>query len=586
MAGTLPISVAERRLTVTRWDLLAVLLVLGVMVFLAEASRHLLAPLTDLQMTPISLDPANLPEYAARTTLRMLAALVLSLVFTFTYATLAAKNKHAELLLVPLLDILQSVPILGFISVTVVFFMSLVPGRVLGAEFAAVFAIFTSQAWNMAFSFYQSLRTVPTELVEASHVFRLSPWMRFWRLDVPFAMPQLIFNMMLSMSGSWFFVVASEAISVGNTTITLPGVGSYIALAIEQRSLVAVAWAIGTMLVVILLYDQLLFRPLVAWSDRFRFEQEAGALPPRSWVLDVLRRSGVVARLGDQLSLVWRRSLPRRLLHSNAKPTNAKPTNAKPMVARPDRDDRWIAPLWTAAVAALALLAIWQIGRFIADGVNLAEVGKALLLGVATLVRVVVLIAIASVIWVPIGVAIGIRPHLSNLIQPVAQFLAAFPANLLFPIAVSAIVAFRLNPDIWLSPLMILGTQWYILFNVIAGAAAIPAELRDAGTNLQVHGWLWWRKIGLPAVFPYYVTGAITASGGSWNASIVAEVATWGDVRLQANGLGAYIAVATEAGDFHRIVLGIVIMSSFVVVINRAFWRPLYWYAERKFRLG
>jgi NitT/TauT family transport system permease protein len=403
---------------------------------------------------------------------------------------------------------------------------------------------------------------------------------------VPFAMPQLIFNMMLSMSGSWFFVVASEAISVGNTTITLPGVGSYIALAIEQRSLVAVAWAIGTMLVVILLYDQLLFRPLVAWSDRFRFEQEAGALPPRSWVLDVLRRSGVVARLGDQLSLVWRRSLPRRLLHSSAKPTNAKPTNAKPMVARPDRDDRWIAPLWTAAVAALALLAIWQIGRFIADGVNLAEVGKALLLGVATLVRVVVLIAIASVIWVPIGVAIGIRPHLSNLIQPVAQFLAAFPANLLFPIAVSAIVAFRLNPDIWLSPLMILGTQWYILFNVIAGAAAIPAELRDAGTNLQVHGWLWWRKIGLPAVFPYYVTGAITASGGSWNASIVAEVATWGDVRLQANGLGAYIAVATEAGDFHRIVLGIVIMSSFVVVINRAFWRPLYWYAERKFRLG
>jgi NitT/TauT family transport system permease protein len=457
---------------------------------------------------------------------------------------------------------------------------------VLGAEFAAVFAIFTSQAWNMAFSFYQSLRTVPTELVEASHVFRLSPWMRFWRLDVPFAMPQLIFNMMLSMSGSWFFVVASEAISVGNTTITLPGVGSYIALAIEQRSLIAVAWAIGTMLVVILLYDQLLFRPLVAWSDRFRFEQEAGALPPRSWVLDVLRRSGVVARLGDQLSLVWRRSLPRRLLHSSAKPTNAKPTNAKPMVARPDRDDRWIAPLWTAAVAALALLAIWQIGRFIADGVNLAEVGKALLLGVATLVRVVVLIAIASVIWVPIGVAIGIRPHLSNLIQPVAQFLAAFPANLLFPIAVSAIVAFRLNPDIWLSPLMILGTQWYILFNVIAGAAAIPAELRDAGTNLQVHGWLWWRKIGLPAVFPYYVTGAITASGGSWNASIVAEVATWGDVRLQANGLGAYIAVATEAGDFHRIVLGIVIMSSFVVVINRAFWRPLYWYAERKFRLG
>jgi NitT/TauT family transport system permease protein len=574
MAWTLPISVAERRLTLSRWDLLAVLLVLGVMVFLAEASRHLLAPLSELKMTPISLDPANLPEYAARTTLRMLAALVLSLVFTFTYATLAAKNKHAELVLVPLLDILQSVPILGFISVTVVFFMSLAPGRVLGAEFAAVFAIFTSQAWNMAFSFYQSLRTVPVELVEASRVFRLSPWMRFWRLDVPFAMPQLIFNMMLSMSGSWFFVVASEAISVGNTTITLPGVGSYIALAIEQRSLSAVAWAIGTMLIVILLYDQVLFRPLVAWADRFRFQHEAGALPPKSWVLTVLRRSGTVETLGDRLSLVWRRSFYR----------GAGPM--KPMIIAPDRENKLFLALWRVVVTLVVLVVLWEIGRFIIEAVNLAEVAKAFLLGLATLLRVTVLIALASVIWVPIGVAIGIRPHLSNVVQPVAQFLAAFPANLLFPIVVSGIVAFHLNPDIWLSPLMILGTQWYILFNVIAGANAIPVELRDVGTNLQVRGLLWWRKIGLPAVFPYYVTGAITASGGSWNASIVAEVASWGNVHLEAKGIGAYIASATEAGDFHRIVLGIVVMSAFVVAINRAFWRPLYWYAERKFRLG
>jgi NitT/TauT family transport system permease protein len=574
MAWSLPVSVAERRLTLSRWDLFAVLLVLGVMVFLAEASRDLLAPLSELKMTPISLDPANLPEYAARTTLRMLAALVLSLVFTFTYATLAARNKHAELVLVPLLDILQSVPILGFISVTVVFFMALAPGRVLGAEFAAVFAIFTSQAWNMAFSFYQSLRTVPVELVEASRVFRLSPWMRFWRLDVPFAMPQLIFNMMLSMSGSWFFVVASEAISVGNTTITLPGVGSYIALAIEQRSLSAVAWAIGTMLIVILLYDQVLFRPLVAWADRFRFQHEAGALPPKSWVLTVLRRSGAVETLGDRLSFVWRRSFYR----------GAAPT--KPMITAPERENKLFLGLWRAIVLLVVLLVLWEIGRFIIEGVNLAEVAKAVLLGLATLLRVTVLIAIASLIWVPIGVAIGIRPHLSNVVQPVAQFLAAFPANLLFPIVVSGIVAFRLNPDIWLSPLMILGTQWYILFNVIAGANAIPIELQDVGTNLQVRGLLWWRKIGLPAVFPYYVTGAITASGGSWNASIVAEVASWGNVHLEANGIGAYIASATEAGDFHRIVLGIVVMSAFVVAINRAFWRPLYWYAERKFRLG
>src|SRR6266403_1545453 len=243
----------------SRWDVLAFIVVIGLIAFLGETSRGLSAPLSQLEITPLSLDPSHLPEYAARTTFRMLAGLALSLTFTLTYATWAAKSERAGKLLVPILDILQSVPILGFISVTVVFFMSLAPGRVLGAEFAAVFAIFTSQAWNMAFSFYQSLRTVPSELVEASRNFGLSPWMRFWRLDVPFAMPQLIWNMMVSMSGSWFFVVASEAISVGNTTITLPGVGSYIALAIEQRSLVAVAWAIGTMLVVILLYDQLLF---------------------------------------------------------------------------------------------------------------------------------------------------------------------------------------------------------------------------------------------------------------------------------------------------------------------------------------
>src|SRR5271166_3871757 len=278
----------------TRWDVLAFIVVLGLIAFLGETSRGLFAPLSQLEITPLSLDPVHLPEYAARTTFRMLAGLVLSLIFTLTYATWAAKSERAGKLLVPLLDILQSVPILGFISITVVFFMSLAPGRVLGAEFAAIFAIFTSQAWNMAFSFYQSLRTIPIELEEAARNFRLSPWMSFWRLDVPFATPQLIWNMMMSMSGSWFFVVASEAISVGNTTVTLPGIGSYIALAIEHRDLAAVCWAIGTMLVVILIYDQVLFRPLVAWADRFRFEQEPGIVPPESWALNVMRRSRLV----------------------------------------------------------------------------------------------------------------------------------------------------------------------------------------------------------------------------------------------------------------------------------------------------
>jgi NitT/TauT family transport system permease protein len=575
MRVNVPISVGGWARLFSRWDVLAILLVLGLLIFLAEASRNLLAPLAELQQRPVSLNPANLPEYAARTTLRMLVAMVVSLVFTFTYATLAAKNKRAERILIPLLDILQSVPILGFISVTVIFFMALAPGRVLGAEFAAIFAIFTSQAWNMAFSFYQSLRTVPVELTEASRCFRLSPWMSFWRVDVPFAMPQLIWNMMMSMSGSWFFVVASEAISVGNTTVTLPGVGSYIALAIERQNLAAVWWAIGAMLIVILIYDQVLFRPLVAWADRFRFEQEAGVLPPRSWVFDVLRRSRLVDRATRPFSWLWRRSL-----HANWRRRKAM---VEPL---PRYRAGWTAFLWDAVVLVAVIFALLLLTRFAAQGVTLTDLGTTLLLGLATLTRVVVLIAIASLIWVPIGVWVGTRPRVANMVQPVAQFLAAFPANLLFPIFVSIIVVWKLDPNIWLSPLMILGTQWYILFNVIAGAAAIPAEMRAVGDNLHVRGWLWWRRIALPAIFPYYVTGAITASGGSWNASIVAEVASWGNEHLHAAGLGAYIAHETELGDFHRIVLGIAVMSLFVVVINRTFWRPLYFYAERKFRLG
>jgi len=575
MRVNVPISVGGWVRLFSRWDVVAILLVLGLLIFLGEASRHLFEPLAELQKQPPSLDPRHLPEYAARTTLRMLVAMVFSLIFTFTYATFAAKNKYAERILVPLLDILQSVPILGFISITVVFFMELAPGRVLGAEYAAIFAIFTSQAWNMAFSFYQSLRTVPTELEEASRSFRLRPWMTFWRLDVPFAMPQLIWNMMMSMSGSWFFVVASEAISVGNTTVTLPGIGSYIALAIERRDLGAVWWAIGAMLVVILIYDQLLFRPLVAWADRFRFEQEAGMLPPRSWVFDVLRRSRLVDRATEPFAVLWRLSLrPRRV------------DTASPVKTAARRNNGWIGYLFGLLAVAVSAYLVWCVADFFIGTITLGDVGTTLLLGLATLIRVVVLIAIASVIWVPIGVWVGTHPRVANMVQPVAQFLAAFPANLLFPIFVSVIVVWRLDPNIWLSPLMILGTQWYILFNVIAGASALPAELRACGANFRVRGWLWWRRIALPAVFPYYVTGAITASGGSWNASIVAEVASWGNQHLQAAGLGAYIAHETDAGDFHRIVLGIIVMSLYVVVVNRVFWRPLYYYAERKFRLG
>jgi NitT/TauT family transport system permease protein len=557
----------------TRWDVIAILVVVGLVVFLGEASRGLLAPLASVRSPEISLDPALLPWYAARTTLRMFAALALSLVFTLTYATWAAKSPRAGKLLIPLLDILQSVPILGFISLTVVFFLSLVPGRVLGAEFAAIFAIFTSQAWNMAFSFYQSLRTVPEELTEAARSFHLSAWMRFWQLEVPFALPGLIWNAMMSMSGGWFFVVASESISVGRTSVALPGVGSYIAAAIEQRNLPAIGLAIATMLVVILLYDQLMFRPLVAWVDGLRFEQDPGGRPPRSWALTAMRRSRLV-------------SFVTGAFHAGVRWTTWALPRRSPGLRQRDANEQRATVLWSAVTLVLVAGSIWLIARKLFPATSASEVLTTCRLALLTMVRVVILIAIASLVWVPIGIWVGLRPRIAEIVQPVAQFFAAFPANLLFPLAVFAIVTWKLNPNVWLSPLMILGTQWYILFNVIAGATAMPGELRNAADNLQVRGWLWWRKVALPAVFPFYVTGAITASGGSWNASIVAELASWGRTQVQADGLGAYIARATAEGDFHRIVLGIATMCLFVVAINRAFWRPLYYYAERRFRLG
>ena len=566
------VSISSRYLP-SRWDMLAALLVLGFIVLFASTSQILLEPLARLETTPISLAPSALPEYAIRTSLRMLIAMCASLVFTFTYATWAAKSPRAGSLLIPLLDILQSVPILGFISITVVFFLSLAPGRVFGAELAAVFAIFTSQAWNMAFSFYQSLRTVPEELTEAGKLFGLNAWARFWRIDVPFGMPSLIWNMMMSMSGGWFFVVAAEAISVGHTTVSLPGIGSYIATAIAARDMHAIGYAILTMLIVILIYDQLLFRPLVAWADRFRFDQDESEERPESWALAVFRRSNLI----DALSAPFA-----RFMHWSYRLAPPAPLGKR---VRQRTQGPLGDVLWYSIIALLGLLALWETVRFVGP-ISLSDIFHVLGLGLITLIRVSVLIALASVIWTPVGVIVGMRPRLARIVQPVAQFLAAFPANLLFPVAVSAIVLFHLDPDIWLSPLMVLGTQWYILFNVIAGASLLPRELRDAGTNFGVKGWLWWRKVALPSVFPFYVTGAITASGGSWNAAIVAEVASWGDHTLRAHGLGAYIAGATAAGDFHRIVLGIAVMSFLVTVVNRAFWRPLYQYAERKYRLG
>jgi NitT/TauT family transport system permease protein len=569
-----PLGLGGEGILPNLYDLAIFVLIAGVFVLIAHGAHEMAAPAVRLASEPITLDPANLPEYALRTTLRMFAAILVSLLFTFVVATLAAKSRKAELVIVPALDILQSVPVLGFLTFTVVFFLGLFPGSEFGAECAAIFAIFTSQAWNMAFSFYQSLRTVPRDLDEVSRHFQLSPWLRFWRLEAPFAAPGLIWNTMMSMSGGWFFVVASEAITVGDTTVKLPGIGSWLAVAIDAKDIHAVILAVLVMAAVILAYDQLLFRPIVAWADKFRFEQTAAPQRPHSWVYDLWRRGKVVRRVSPAIG--WAAALISRLPLGFARPAKARRKSAAGSLL-----DR----LWLVAVLAVVAYALWHIVLFTHASLSAQDLLTAIGLGLLTLLRVAVLIALASLIWVPIGVWIGLRPGVATRVQPVAQFLAAFPANVLFPMAVVVIVREHLDPDIWLSPLMVLGTQWYILFNVIAGASAFPTDLREASTLFRLRTWQWWRKVIVPGILPYYVTGALTASGGSWNASIVAEVASWGDTKLRAAGLGSYIADASAAGDYPQVVLGIVVMSVMVVTCNRLIWRPLYRLAERRFRL-
>ena len=575
----LPVVAWPARLRPNFWDLIALPLVIGLIALIAWASREMSVPYVGGQEIQISLDPWKLPEYGLRTVLRMGIALLVSLIFSLAYAALAAKSRRAEKLLIPVLDILQSVPILGFLSITVTGFIAMFPGSLLGYECAAIFAIFTSQAWNMTFSLYQSFMGVPNDLREAARMYHLSPWASFWQLEVPYAIPQLVWNMMMSMSGGWFFVVASEAITVADQNTTLPGIGSYIALASKQGDIKAVGYAILAMLAFILIYDQLLFRPLLAWSQRFKVEAITEGEGERAWFLTMLQRAGffqLVASLGEELGDFWSRIAHR------SKPPPIKIAFYERHSERITVALDWV---WNIALAALAAYALYEVVTFVSTELGLREVWHVFLLAVATFIRVSILIALASLIWVPVGVWIGLRPPIAHRAQPIVQFLAAFPANLFFPIFVSAIRDYHLNVEIWLSILMILGAQWYILFNVIAGTLALPTDYAYVASNLGVSRWLWWRRLILPGIFPAYITGAITASGGAWNASIVSEVAQWGDDKFVATGVGAYIAQWTATGDFPRIVLGITMLSLFVLTFNRLFWRRLYTLAEERLRL-
>ena len=555
-----------------RWDWMALPIILGIIFFLAFGASQMATPYQVGMPLQITLDPLYLPYYLLRTTLRMMTALFLSLIFSFVFAALAARYRLAEKIMVPALDILQSIPVLGFLTITVTGFIALFPGSLLGVECAAIFAIFTSQAWNMAFSMYQSMRTVPSDLREAARIFHLSSWQRFWRLELPFAMPALLWNMMMSMSGGWFFVVACETITVNNHHIQLPGIGSYIAYAIDQENYIAMGWAILAMLIGILMYDQLFFRPLIAWANKFKYEQTGDQGGQESWFLTLLRRTNSVQGITEKLMNYFERGLA--LFKKNYDGTS--------IMARPERHNPMVERVSDAIIAALVMFACWKVGSYIHSAVGWGEVFRVFWYGILTLIRVIVMITLASLVWVPVGVWIGMNPKYSERLQPVAQFMAAFPVNFMFPLVVIVLVKYHLNPDIWLTPLMVFGTQWYILFNVIAGASIIPTELIYAADNFGLSGWMRWKRFLLPAVFPSFVTGAITASGGSWNASIVSEYVSWGPNTLTATGLGSYIAQVTATGDFPRVALGISVMCFFVIACNRYIWRKLYTIAEEK----
>ena len=558
------------------WDLLALILLLLFFVLLAWGANQMSRPFDLGTPLPISLNPEMLPFYGLQSILRILLAMLFSLLFTFVFGAWAAKNKHAERIIVPMVDILQSVPVLGYLSITVTAFIAFFPGSLLGPEMCCIFVIFTAQVWNMVLGFYQSLRTIPDDLIEAARMFNLSPWQHFWRIEVPFAMPNLLWNMMISMSQSWVFLMASEAIQVANQNINLPGIGSYIFIAIKQANIQAIIYAIIAMFVVIVLYDQLMFRPLIKWAEKFRFEKMPDEKPTRAWFTSLLQRAQLVrylsylfARFANAfVNLRWsRRAYQERL-------------------ARTTWFGTVVLVLLYVVIFMSVMIGIFLGGRYVFSVLGWHNIFHVFMLSIASMIRIVATIVISSIIWVPIGVYIGRNPKLAKLAQPIIQFCAAFPANLIYPLAVILILKYNLSINIWSTALIILGAQWYILFNVIAGISTMPKEIDYAAQNFDVKGWLWWRRVIFPGIFPYYVTGAITAAGGAWNLTILAELVRWGSHKFTAFGVGSYITHYTNIGDFHRITLGIAMMCIFVLLFNWLIWRPLYNLAEQRYRIN
>lgn len=546
----------------------------GVSAFLLQCINQPIGP-SGIPST-VSTDLINLPYYTLRSVFRMMLALIASLIFTIIYGSLAARSRRLGKVLIPLLDILQSVPILGFLSATVTIWLVIFPGSMMGVEAASIFAIFTSQAWNMTFSFHRSLLSEPKELDEAVRSLQLTHWQRFWVLDMPNAMIPLLWNCMMSVGGGWFFLTASEMISVNNHTYALPGVGSFVAQSAAENKLGNIWWAILSMIVVVLAIDFFLWKPLTAWAERFRITQSASDEERKSAVLTLIRHSHADEVISKLFSPIreWLEIITRPFGRTGSQwPRKASQRKLGDLV-------------FNIVMAVLILGLAAQMLYFVATRTGLQEFATAGALGALTFARVAVLIFVSSLIWVPVGVYIGMNPKISRIMQPVVQILASFPANFVFPFAMMWFMAWHIDLGWGSIILMALGTQWYILFNVIAGASAIPDDLREMARSFRLNRMLKWKTLVLPAIFGSWCTGGITAAGGAWNASIVSEIVEYGKNHMATQGLGAYITNATTVGDSVKTLVGVTVMSLIVVLSNRLFWTPLQRYSAKRFVLN
>jgi NitT/TauT family transport system permease protein len=556
-----------------RWiDLLLVAGLAGLLfggVTLARQWAHDKPPVPE-----IDLSLEALPLYTFFSLSRGLIAYLLSLGFTLTYGYWAAKSRVAERVLVPVLDILQSIPVLGFMPGLLLVFVGLFPNSNFGLELAAIVAIFTGQAWNMTFSFYQSVRSVPEDMREAATVYRFSWWRRFKGVEVPFATMGLVLNSMMSMAGGWFFLMAIEGLKIGDDTYWSPGIGSYIKKATTGGTWdwSAIVAGVVAMTLMIVALDQLLWRPVVAWAQKFRVEEGGAQEEATSWFLDLLRHSRLIAHVGARLA---------RLRHRRAAREPAKPVP----VADPTQPERWASLLSTGLL--VLLVGAMAVGAcalfFLIRDIAVQQWGELVQRASLTLLRVLTAVTLATVWALPAGLAIGLSPRLSRALQPIVQVLASFPAPLLFPMAVFVLDMLGVSLDWGSVFLMLLGTQWYILFNVIAGALAIPADLKEAARSYGIVGWQRFRALYFPAVFPYLVTGWVTAAGGAWNASIVSEYIDFTEPVRAAHGLGASIMEATDQNHAALLAASVLVMSVVVVAFNRTVWRYLYKLADRRF---